>query len=173
MGSDTELVVMAEIDRMALSSWYEGKVPRSTAFKLVKLAGIETKPMKVPTSRAPVASINAEDKARLDALAQMLQGGMTMAELEKQLDGALVAASRQAETVPDIPAPEPQRQDYGALLTRLEAGERALATGLPLTTDEVAWILQARPGGERVDRAGVVAIKHGRNCWQIRRSEPI
>ena len=165
---------MAEVDQMALSTWYEDKkIPRSTAFRLVKLAGIKTEPMKVPSSRAPVAGINAEQKAKLDALAQMLQSGVTMAELERQLSGALVAGSKPAETVSDSPAPEPQLQDHGALLARLEAGERALATGLPLSTAEVAWILLARPGGERVDRAGVVAIRRGRNCWQLRRSESV
>jgi hypothetical protein len=174
MGSYKTQGTITEIDRMALSSWYEGQsVPRSTAFKLVKLAGIKTETMKVPSSRAPVAAINAEQRSKLDALAQMLQNGVTMAELERQLAGALVATSSPAETVSDSPAPEPQLQDHGALLARLEAGERALNTGLPLSTPELAWLLQARPGGERVQRAGVVAIKHGRNCWQLRRSEPV
>jgi len=165
---------MAEVDLMALSAWYESKeIPRSTAFRLVKLAGIKTAPIKVPGSRAPVAAINAEQRAKLDALAAILKSGVTMAELERKMAGALVAPSKPVETVPDSPAPEPQLQDHGALLARLEAGERALNTGLPLSTAEVAWMLQARPGGERVARAGVVAIRHGRNCWQLRRSESV
>jgi hypothetical protein len=174
MGSDTDLVVMAEIDLMALSSWYEDKrVPRSTAFKLVKLAGIETTPMKVPSSRAPVAAINAEQKAKLDALVQVLQNGVTMAQLERQMAGALVAAEQQAETVSDDPGPILHPADPSALLARLEAAERAIASGLGLSTSEAAWILGVRPGAAVVTRGGITATRTVRNCWQLRRSEPI
>jgi hypothetical protein len=173
MDSDDQAVSIAEIDRMPLSAWYEArKVPRSTAFKLVKLGRIETQPMRVPYSRAPVASVNAEQMAQLDHLVgRLTRDGLTMAQLEAELSGAMVATSEPSETDSDSPTPAQQPFDQAALLARLEAGERAIATGLPLRTSEMAWLLQARPGGDRVDRAGVVAIRHGRDCWQLRRSE--
>lgn len=174
MGSDANLVVMAEIDLMALSSWYEDKgVPRSTAFKLVKLAGIETTPMKVPSSRAPVAAINAEQIQQLDALAQMLQSGVTMAQLERQMAGALVTAGKPAETVSDDPGPILHPADPSALLARLEAAERAIASGLGLSTSEAAWILGVKPGAAVVTRGGITATRTARNCWQLRQSETV
>jgi len=159
---------------MALSSWYEGRaVPRSTAFKLVKLAGIETAPMKVATSRAPVAGVNAEQIQQLDALAQQLQNGVTMAELERRMTAALVAVEKQAETVSDDPGPILHPADPGALLARLEAAERAIRSGLGLSTNEAAWILGVRPGSAVVTRGGIRATRTARNCWQLRRSETV
>lgn len=173
MGSDSELVV-AEIDRMALSAWYESHgVPRSTAFKLVKLAGIETTPMKVPSSRAPVAAINAEQKAKLDAMVEMLQAGVTVAEMERQIAGAMVASSSPAQTVSDDPGPILHPADPSALLARLEAAERAIASGLGLSTSEAAWILGVKPGAAVVTRGGITATRTARNCWQLRRSETV
>ena len=173
MGSDANLVVMAEIDLMALSSWYEDKgVTRSTAFKLVKLAGIKTTPMKVPSSRAPVAAINAEQIQQLDALAQMLQSGVTMAQLERQMAGALVAAGKPAETVSDDPGPILHPADP-SVLARLEAAERAIASGLGLSTSEAAWILGVKPGAAVVTRGGITATRTARNCWQLRQSETV
>jgi hypothetical protein len=174
MGSYKTHGTITEIDRMALSSWYEGRsVPRSTAFKLVKLAGIETAPMKVATSRAPVAGVNAEQIQQLDALAQMLQNGVTMAQLERQMAGALVAAEKPAETVSDDPGPVLHPADPSALLARLEAAERAIASGLGLSTSEAAWILGVRPGAAVVTRGGITATRTARNCWQLRRSETV
>jgi hypothetical protein len=63
--------------------------------------------------------------------------------------------------------------DPGAVLARLEAAERAISSGCPLTTIEAAWILGAKPGGDRVVRAGIEAVRHARNCWQLRRAETV
>jgi len=174
MGSDTSAVVPAEVTAIPLSTWWESRgIARATAFRLVKMAGIKPEPLKVPTSRAPVSGITSEQVAILDQLAQRLQDGATLSRLEAELSTAIVAASSPAETVSDDPGPVAAAMDAGPLLARLEAGERAIRTGLPLSTPEVTWILGARPGGDRVTRAGVEAIRHGRNCWQLRRSEPI
>jgi hypothetical protein len=53
------------------------------------------------------------------------------------------------------------------LLARLEAAERAISSGLPLTTADVAWILGARPGSATVTRGGITATRHGRNVWSL------
>jgi len=167
-------LALTELDAMPLSTWWESRsVPRSTAFRLVKLARITPGRMKVPTSRVPVSCLNAEQVAQLDALAAHLKDGKTLPLLEAMLETALVADSSPAETVSDDPGPIHHQVDPDALLARLEAGERALSTGLPLSTAEVAWLLLARPGGDRVERAGVEAIRHGRNCWRLRRAETV
>lgn len=174
MDSDAITVAQAVLDTMPLSSWWESRgIARATAFRLVKLARIEPGKMKVPTSRVPVSCLTAEQVAQLDALAAHLKNGKTLPLLEAMLTTSMVPAAGPAETVSDDPGPSPSPLDPGALLERLEAGERAIRSGLPLSTSEVAWLLQARPGGDRVQRAGVEAVRHGRNCWQLRRSDPV
>lgn len=174
MGSDASPLTPAEIDATPLVGWYEARgVPRSTAFRLVKLAGLELGRMKVPGTRAPVSALTAEQVAILDRLADRLQDGATLPQLEAELTAAMVPVElSQVEPVPDGLSPSATPIDADALLARLEAGERAIRSGLPLTTSEVAWLLLARPGGDRVTRAGVEAVRHGRNIWQLRRSEP-
>lgn len=172
MDSDALPVTLAEIDSMPLSSWWESRgIPRSTAFKLVKVAGIKPGRIRVPSSKLPVSSITPADAQKLDALAARLKDGATLPQLEAEITTSLVAQSaHQQETVSDGLSHQ-QQYEAGALIQRLEAGERAIRSGLPLTTSEVAWLLMARPGGDRVQRAGVEAIRHGRNCWELRRSE--
>jgi hypothetical protein len=172
MDSDTLPLTLAEIDSMPLSSWWESRgIPRSTAFKLVKVAGIKPGRIRVPSSKLPVSSITPADTEKLDALAARLKDGATLPQLEAEITTSLVAQSaHQQETVSDDLSHQ-QKYEAGALIQRLEAGERAIRSGLPLTTSEVAWLLMARPGGDRVQRAGVEAIRHGRNCWGLRRSE--
>lgn len=172
MDSDALPLTLAEIDSMPLSSWWESRgIPRSTAFKLVKVAGIKPGRIKVPSSKLPVSSITPADAQKLDALAARLRKGATLPQLEAEITTSLVAQSaHQQETVSDDLSHQ-QQYEAGALIQRLEAGERAIRSGLPLTTSEVAWLLMARPGGERVQRAGVEAIRHGRNCWELRQSE--
>jgi hypothetical protein len=172
MDSDAYPLVLTEIDAMPLSDWWESRgIARSTAFKLVKVAGIKPGRIRVPSSKLPVSSITPADAQKLDSLAARLKSGATLPQLEAEITTSLVPAStHQPETVSD--GLSHQQHDAGALIQRLEAGERAIRSGLPLTTSEVAWLLLARPGGDRVQRAGVEALRHGRNIWQLRRSEP-
>ena len=172
MDSSATPLVAAELDQMTLRQWWESrKVARSTAFRLKKLAGFKSGTTQVPGSRAPVAALSQEQIARMDHLAAKLRNGATMAELAAKLETSVAVATEAAQTVSDDSPRTAHRFDTAALLARLEAGERAIATGLPLSTAEVAWLLQARPGGDVVSRAGITAIRHGRNCWQLRRSE--
>ena len=172
MDSDATL---ATLDSLPLTDWYEARgVPRSTAFKMVRIAGLELGRVKLPGTRALVAALTAEQRQVMDRLADRWCDGATLPQLQAEFTAALVPSDglSQAEPVPDGLSPSAPPIDAGALLSRLEAGERAIRSGLPLTTSEVAWLLLARPGGDRVSRAGVEAIRHGRNVWQLRRSEP-
>ena len=159
--SDTSLAVP---DGMRLSDWWTARaVPRSTAFRLVRIAGIEPEKVRVDGSRSPVSFLAADQVAALNALADKLKNGVTITQLE----GALSRLSR-PETAPD---PEPAVSDGQPgpelLLARLEAAQLAMATGLPLTTAEIAWLIGARPGGDLVTRAKVTARRHSRNCWSL------
>lgn len=174
MVSDASALAPAELDCIPFSTWFDSRgIPRSTAFRLVRIAGLELGRMKVPGTRAPVSALTAEQVATLDRLSARLRDGATLPQLEAELAAALVPVDlSQAEPVPDGLSPSATPIDSSALMARLEAGERAIRSGLPLTTSEVAWLLLARPGGDRVTRAGVEAVRHGRNVWQLRRSEP-
>ena len=63
--------------------------------------------------------------------------------------------------------------DSGAFLARLEAAERAIRSGLGLTTAEVAWILGVKPGGSPITRGGITATRTGWNCWLLESSSRI
>jgi hypothetical protein len=52
----------------------------------------------------------------------------------------------------------------------LEAAERAVSSGLGLTTAETAWILGVHPGSSPVTRGGITAERISRNCWRISRA---
>lgn len=170
MTSDTITTIEAQVDAVPFSSWWESRgIARATAFRLVKIAGISPGRMKVPSSRAPVSAISADQAAALDALAEQLRNGVTLAQLEAATTTALAARPGPSQTTADDPGPSHLPVDPSALLARLEAGERAIATGMPLSTAEIAWLIGARPGGDRVTRGGVIAIRHGRNCWTLSR----
>ena len=55
------------------------------------------------------------------------------------------------------------------LRQRLELTALAIDTGAPLTTAEVSFLMGAKPGGDRVERGGLVARKVSRNVWRISR----
>ncbi|MCP9845250.1 hypothetical protein KBY94_16225 [Synechococcus sp. Cruz-9C9] len=157
---------LAVLDGMLLSAWWESRaVPRSTAFKLVKIAGIEPSKVRVPGSRSPVSSLSQQQVETLDAVHAKLSSGATLAQLE----GAL-ASLRHPETAQDAepePLPEEEADMAQAVLSRLQAGQLAIETGLPLSTAEVRWLLGARPGATVVERGRVTARRHGRNCWTL------
>ena len=56
------------------------------------------------------------------------------------------------------------QSDHGPFLARLEAAERAMRSGLGLTTAEVTWILGARPDSREAVRGGIRTTRTGWNC---------
>ena len=52
-------------------------------------------------------------------------------------------------------------------LARLEAAERAISSGLGLTTNEAAWVLGVIPGSSPITRGGITATRTGKNCWLL------
>lgn len=57
------------------------------------------------------------------------------------------------------------------LRQRLELTALAIETGAPLTTTEVSMLLGARPGTERVERGGLVALRVSRNVWRLSKAD--
>jgi hypothetical protein len=171
MDSDTDSDVLSlsqvELDRLTLSQWYDSRgIARATAFRLLKVAGITPHKMKVPGSRAPVSALDAAMVAALDGLADRLREGESMAQLEAAAATALAPVAP-SEPVSDSLEPSSGGPDAGALLERMAVAEKAIATGFPLTTAQVAWVLGARPGADAVTRGGITATRQSRNCWTL------
>ena len=55
------------------------------------------------------------------------------------------------------------------LRQRLELTALAIESGAPLTTNEVTYLLGARPGTESVERGGLRARRVSRNVWRLSR----
>ena len=161
---------LAVPDGMRLSDWWESRaVPRSTAFRLVRIAGIEPEKVRVSGSQSPVSFLSAGQVQAMDALAERLKAGATIAQLE----GALARVSRPETALDPTPPPSEAPPGPELLQARLAAGELALRTGLPLTTAEVTWLLGARPGAPLVKRGRVTARRHARNVWSLEPSQDV
>ena len=95
---------------------------------------------------------------------------------------ALAAVGRGALVVtPPAAPPKPSeatavsadddREQLETLALQLQALGDAVELGAPLTTRQVRLLLGARPGGDRVTRAGIAARKLGYNLWQLSRAK--
>lgn len=142
-------------------------VSRGSVFELVKALGIVTVKGPGPDGRGRVAWVSAPDADRLAEAAQRVaRGEVRIADLA----GGLVSqrTPQTLQTPPDpVSAGSPDSADPGPFLARLEAAERAIRSGLGLTTTETAWILGVRPGSSPVTRAGITATRTGWNCWRL------
>ena len=58
-------------------------------------------------------------------------------------------------------------QNLKSFRNRLELVDLAIKTGAPISTSEVSFLMGAKPGKSRIERAGLVAIKVSRNVWRI------
>lgn len=63
------------------------------------------------------------------------------------------------------------REQLETLALQLQALGAAVELGAPLTTRQVRLLLGARPGGDRVTRAGIEARKLGYNLWRLSRAK--
>ena len=158
----------AVVDGVRLAELTEAlPVSRGSVFELVKALGIVTVKGPGPDGRGRVAWVSAPDADRLAEAAQRVaRGEVRIADLA----GGLVSqrTPQTPQTAPGAPsAPSPDSADPAPFLARLEAAERAIRSGLGLTTTETAWILGVKPGGSPVTRAGITATRTGWNCWRL------
>jgi hypothetical protein len=165
--SDTSLAVP---DGMRLSDWWTSRdVPRSTAFRLLRAAGIEPAKVRAPGSQSPVSFLSAAQLEVLDNLVARLKAGATLTSIE----GILARRSSRPEPSQDVEVADDEPPGPELLLARLQAAQLAIATGLPLSTAEIAWLLGARPGGPAVTRGRVTARRHARNVWSLEPSRDV
>jgi hypothetical protein len=139
-------------------------VGRSSVFELIKVLGITTENGPGPGGRGRVAWVSAADAARLiDAADRVKRKEIKISDLGQGLQR--LQTPQTAMAAPSAGSPE--SADPAPFLARLEAAERAIRSGLGLTTNETAWILGVRPGGSPLTRGGITATRTGWNCWRL------
>jgi len=134
---------------------------RSSVFELLK--GLRIKSLKGPgrDGRGRCAWVTAADAALLRQAAQAVhEGKMRLADV-----GKLVR--RHPSPLTKSSTPSADSTDAIAFLQRLEAAERAVSSGLGLTTAETAWILGKEPRGSSCRKGAIVAIHEGVNVWRL------
>ncbi|MEB3362176.1 MAG: hypothetical protein VKI42_08655 [Synechococcaceae cyanobacterium] len=155
---------------LTLKEWQETRgIARSTLYRLLKAAQIEPEKVRPAGARAPVSVLTDQQVSLLDALVEKMRDGASVADLESALVATLAHATP-SETISDT---TPAAATPAGTLARLEAGERAIRSGLPVTTAEAGWLLLARPGGDEVRRGRVIARRIGRNAWSLELSETV
>ena len=144
---------------------------RGSIFELIKVLGIVTTKGPGPDGKGRVAWLSDADAHQLlDAVQRVHRGEVRIADLATgfvpltQQTPQILAPTRSAESADPVdPAP---------FLARLEAAERAVASGLGLRTAEVAWILGVTPRNRSVHRGGILATRTGVNVWHLTRLDP-
>ena len=160
--TETTAAVEAQPSGQRLSQWIEAApIGKTAAYELLKALGITPAKARFPGSAAAVSVLTAEQAAVMDRAAEQVAAGRSIAELT-----AITPRPRTAVNTTD------EAQDQATLLARLEAAERAIRSGLPLSTAEVAWIMGARPGAATVTRGRIIATRHSRNVWSLARIDP-
>lgn len=139
---------------------------RGSIFEIIKALGIVTTKGPGAGGRGRVAWVSSEDGERLfDAAHRVNRGEIRIADLAS----GLTQQTRHTQPLAVV-ADSADTTDPKQFLARLEAAERAIASGLGLTTKEVAWIIGVIPGAANITRAGINCTKTGKNCWLLSRS---
>ena len=147
------------IDQLPLS--------RGSVFEVVKALGIVTLKGPGPGGKGRVAWVSAADADRLaEAAALVSSGQVRIADLSGGLQ-RLATPQTLRTGGRAVSGASAESADPAPFLARLEAAERAISSGLGLTTAEVTWVLGVRPGSSPLQRGGIRATRTGWNCWQL------
>ena len=140
---------------------------RGSVFELIKALGITTAKGPGPEGRGRVAWLSADSADRLaDAANRVNRGEVRIADLAGGLQRLQTPPPLQTASGA-VSAHSADSADPAPFLARLEAAERAIASGLGLTTAETSWILGVKPGAAVVTRGGITATRTGWNCWRL------
>jgi hypothetical protein len=166
--SDSADPAAVVVDGVRLAELTEAlPVSRGSVFELIKVLGIATTKGAGPDGRGRVAWIASADADRLAEAAQRVaRGEVRIADIAGGLVSQRTPPTGQVAPVA-ASGPSADSADPGPFLARLEAAERAIRSGLGLTTAETAWILGVKPGGSPITRGGIRATRTGWNCWRL------
>jgi len=156
-------ITPTEPDGIRLSEWqvWSG-LSRSTLYELLKLLKIEPEGRRVATSRKLVSYLSAAQVQILEQWSAAIKNGATMPQIRERIGSSEIVPIL-SETIPG----SSQTVQDGDLISRLEAAELAVCSGLGLTTRETSWILGVIPGGAFFTRGGITCTKTGKNCWLL------
>jgi hypothetical protein len=140
----------------------EVPLSRASVFEVVKALGITTVMGPGADGRGRVAWLSSADAERVRTAAHAVHHKeVRIADL-----GRPSRQTRQT-TALAVSAGSADAPDPAPFLARLEAAERAVRSGLALSTAETGWILGCRPGGAEVLRGGIRAVHLGRDQWRL------
>lgn len=134
-------------------------VGRSSIFELLKKLVITTKKGPGVDGKGRVAWVSGADAKRLREAAHAVAAG------EKRIADFSSAISTKKAPLKKLVFPV--TADASPFLARLEAAEKAVSSGLGLTTAEATWILGVIPGSSPITRGGITATRTGKNCWLL------
>jgi len=147
---------------------------RGSIFELIKALGITTEKGPGPDGKGRVAWLSDADAHQLfDAAQRVHRGEVRIADLASGI--APLTPQTPQTLAPTRSADSADPVDPPPFLARLEAAERAIASGLGLTTDEARWILGVIPDapiGQSFPRGGILATHAGVNVWHLTRLDP-
>jgi hypothetical protein len=133
---------------------------RSSVFELLKVLAIKTTGGPGANGKGRAAWVSAADADRItEAATKVANKEVRIADLATGLQRRQTpqTAIRPASAV------AADSTDPGPFLARLEAADRAIRSGLGLTTAETSWILGVKPGSAVLTRVGITATRNGWN----------
>jgi hypothetical protein len=158
---DNTALVEGVPDGMLLAEWAEqndvGKTTSYAFIKILRAMGIEVRSVRKKGASKPSPFLEGQSLAGINHLLMEHRNGRTVAQLEADHIGAIVAVPQPLSA----PLP-PEVFDPSSLLNRLQAADLAISTGLPLTRQEIGWIV----GVADTSRIPATRIRIGRTSLQ-------
>lgn len=129
-------------DGLLLADWIEqNDVGKTTAYALIKILkamGISPSLFRKKGASKPTPYLSGEALLVINSLLTQHREGKSISAIEAERTSAIVQAHPEASS-------EAFNESTGfmptSLLERLKAAEMAISTGLPLTKQEICWIL--------------------------------
>jgi hypothetical protein len=139
---------------------------RSSLFELLKGLAIKTIKGPAGNGKGRVAWVSSADADRLREAARAVHAGeRKIADFSAALASLETPPTQGGGNTASSPS-----SSSAPFLARLEAAERAVSSGLGLTTSETAWILGVHPGSSPLTRGGITAERTSKNCWRLSRA---
>lgn len=161
----------ATVDGIRLADLAEElPVGRSSVFELLKALKITTAKGPGADGKGRVAWVSSADAKKLRAAASAVSSGERKIADFAAHHTVSLASLRTPQTLKKSPAASTS-PDASSFLARLEAAERAISSGLGLTTAEATWILGVIPGSSPITRGGITAMRTSKNCWKLSKSD--